>query len=466
MINSPIENMTNRSLPSHSDTPQNDREEELLKVSEMVFAGLRETPATAAELHISQLSGAEYSVRNGQPETIERNQDKSLDIRLFVGDRTGSASTTDFSAEAITATVNAAASIARVTEGDPCQKLADASLYPQEFPDLQLHHPHTMSAQDLSQFALDQALACEAAALAASPSISNSEGASFSAHEGVSLTRNSNGFCGFSRATRYGLSCSVIAGKSEAMQRDYWYDNNRQLGALESPGQIGEKAAERAVRRLNAVKLDTCRSPVLFDANIAPGLLRHLIGALRGNAIYKKTSFLAGKLDTMLFPEHISIGQHPHLLRAMGSTVYDAEGVATRDRNYIENGRLVSYVLGQYSACKLGMQTTGNAGGVYNLAINHDAISQQDLLKRMDRGLLVTELMGFGVNTVTGDYSRGAAGFWVENGQIQFPVHEITLSGHLTRMFGGISGIANDTNRRGNIQSGSILIDEMTIGGN
>ncbi len=458
--------MSNPILPSHSENPLTDREQTLYDISERVFEFSRQTNCSAAELHISQVSGAEYSVRNGEPETIERNQDKGLEVRVFVGDKTGSASTTDFSDAAIESTVKAAASIAGVTEGDACQRIAPSELNPKNFPDLELHHPHRYSAESLSHFALEQAIACEAAALNADSRISNSEGASFSAHEGISLTRNSNDFTGFSRGTRYGLSCSVIAGQTDAMQRDYWYDSRRKLEALDSPVSIGEQAAERVCRRLNARKIATRRAPVILDASIAPGLLGHLMSALSGNAIYKNASFLAGKMDEILFPEHINIVQHPHLKQGMGSAVYDAEGVATRQQNYIDQGRLVNYVLGLYSACKLGMQTTGNAGGVRNLSISHDNISRADLIKRMHSGLLVTELMGFGVNTVTGDYSRGAAGFWVENGEIQYPVHEITLSGQLPVMYKGINGVANDTNLKGNIHSGSILINQMTIGGN
>jgi PmbA protein len=457
--------MTTRSLKSHSDNPLNEQEQALFAISEQIFDLSRQAKCSAVELGISQLAGAEYSVRNGEPETIERNQDKSLDIRVFIGDQTGSASTTDFSDAALSSTVAAATSIAKVTEGEACQQLAPAELYPQAFPDLELHHPHGLSSEQLGQFALQQALSCEAAALNADSRISNSEGASFSAHEGVSLTRNSNGFTGFSRGTRYALSCSVIAGKTEAMQRDYWYDSRRKLDNMESASSIGERAADRVIRRLDARKLATCRVPVILDATIAPGLLGHLISALAGNAIYKKASFLAGKLDQSIFPEHISIGQNPHLKQGMGSAVYDADGVATRAQNYVDKGQLVSYVLSQYSACKLGMSSTGNAGGVRNLSINHDDIDQSALIKTMHRGLLVTELMGFGVNTVTGDYSRGAAGFWVENGEVQYPVHEITLSGQLSEMFKGIEGISNDINLKGNMHSGSLLINEMTVGG-
>jgi PmbA protein len=458
--------MSNPVLPSHSKTPLTEREKNLLELSDRVLMHAQQENCSAAELQISQVSGAEYSVRYGEPETIERNQDKGLEVRVFMGDKTGSASTTDFSDAAIESTVKAAASIAGVTEGEACQRIATPELFPQSFPDLSLFHPSGLSAEALSQFALEQAIVCEAAALNADSRISNSEGANFSAHEGVSLTRNSNGFTGFSRGTRYGLSCSVIAGETEAMQRDYWYDSRRKLAALDSPASIGEKAAQRVCRRLDARKITTRRTPVILDASIAPSLLQHMVSALAGSAIYKKASFLSGKMDETLFPENINIAQHPHLRQGMGSAVYDAEGVATREQHYIEQGRLVRYVLSLYSACKLGMQTTGNAGGVRNLSIGHDNINQNGLIKRMHSGLLVTELMGFGVNTVTGDYSRGAAGFWVENGEIQYPVHEITLSGQLPAMFKGIEAIADDTNLKGNIQSGSILINEMTIGGN
>ncbi len=457
--------MSDKPLPSHNDTPLNDQEKALFDISERVFDYANNVKCSAVNVSINQLSGAEYSVRNGEPETIERNQDKSLQLRVFMGDKSGSASTTDFSDDAIKSTVRAAASIAKVTESDPCLSLADPSYYPNTFPDLKLNHPHDMSAETLSQFGLEMALECEAAALAEDDRISNTEGASFSAHNGVSLMRNSNGFTGFSRGTRYGLSCSVIAGKTENMQRDYWYDSKRQLDLLESAASVGQQAARRAINRSGAQKITTRRAPVIFDATIAPGLLRHFISAITGNAIYKNASFLAGKLDTQLFPEHIDIGQAPHQKLGMGSAVYDADGVATQKQNYIDNGYLSRYVLNQYAACKLGLQTTGNAGGVNNLFISHDDIDQAQLIRKMDRGLLVTEMMGFGINIVTGDYSRGAAGFWIENGELQYPVHEITLSSHLGKIFMGISGIANDTNKKGNIQSGSILIDEMTIGG-
>ena len=453
-------------LPSHSDNPLSEQEKTLFALSERVFEYASKANCSATDLSISQLAGAEYSVRNGEPETIERNQDKGLQIRVFKGDKTGGASTTDFSDNAIEAAVNAAASIAKVTEGDPCQSLAKPELYPSSYPDLKLHYPNDMSAEALSKFAIKTAIECEAAALAEDSRITNSEGASFSAHSGVTLMRNSNGFTGFSRGTRYGLSCSVIAGVKDAMQRDYWYDSKRKLDGLEAAASIGQQAALRTVRRIGARKISTRRAPILFDATIAPSLLRHLVSALSGNAIYKKASFLAGKLDTRLFPEHISVGQSPLEEQGMGSAVYDADGVATYAQNFIDKGQLASYVLSQYSACKLGMQTTGNAGGVKNLSITAEDIDQIQLMKRMNKGLLVTEMMGFGINIVTGDYSRGAAGFWVENGEIQYPVHEVTLSGHLSDIFSGISGISNDTNTRGNIQSGSILIDEMTIGGN
>ena len=453
-------------LPSHSDTPLSEQEKILFDVSERIFEYAQRAKCSATDISISQLAGGEYSVRNGEPETIERNQDKGLQLRVFVGDKTGSASTSDFSDKAIQSTVNAAASIAKVTESDPCLSLADASLYPKAYPDLELHHPNDMSAEALSQFALDLAIECEAMALSEDSRITNSEGASFSAHEGVSLMRNSNGFTGFSRGTRYGLSCSVIAGDTKNMQRDYWYDSKRKLAALESASAIGKRAAQRAVNRLDARKISTRRAPVLFDATVAPGLLRHLISAINGNTLYKKASFLTGKMDAQLFPEHIDIRQTPHLKQGLGSAVYDADGVATQALHFIKQGRLVNYVLSHYSACKLGMQTTGNAGGVRNLSMTDDDISQSALMKKMGTGLLVTEMMGFGINIVTGDYSRGAAGFWIENGEVQYPVHEITLSGQLANMFKGVSGVANDTNTKGNVQSGSILIDEMTIGGN
>ncbi len=453
-------------MKSHSDAPLNDAEAKMLEAAEWAVKEAKSLGCSDAEVGLNQVSGNEYSVRNGEPETIERNQDKGLDIRVYIGHQIGNASTSDLTPKAISETVRAAHSIAKVTEGDPCLKLADAALYPKVFADLNLHHPQNWLAEETAQYGLEQATRCEAAALEFDDKISNTEGASFSAHSGVSLMHNSNGFVGFARGTRYGLSCSVIAGTAQGMQRDYWYDSARDLSDLQEAQHIGAKAAERTISRLDAKKLSTRKAPVIFDATVASSLMSHLNSAINGNAVYKKATFLADQLDKQVFAEHISVYQRPHLEKAMGSSVYDAEGVATTDHTFIDRGVLSSYVLSSYSACKLGMKTTGNAGGVRNLHLHSDeAISREELLKQMGTGLLVTEMMGHGINTVTGDYSRGAAGYWVENGELQYPVHEITLSSHLGQMFQQIVALGSDVDTRGNIRSGSVLIEEMTIGG-
>ncbi len=454
-------------LCSHSSQPITAEENELYTVATKALEMAVSEGCTAADLSVDMVDGLSYSVRHGEPETLEKNQDKGLDIRVFMGDQTGVASTTDFSDIAIQRTVKAATAIASVTQGDPCLRLADVSLYPTELSDLDSHHPQNWQADQAAEFAREQAASCEGAALADSR-ISNTEGASFNAHQGVSLVMNSNGFSGFTRSTRYGLSCSVIAGERDAMQRDFWYDSKRCLDDLDSAVSIGERAARRTLSRLGSRKIKTQQVPVLYDAPVASSLISHFISAINGRAIHKKATFLVDQLDQAVFPDFVQIHQQPHLRRAVGSAHYDADCVATRPLAYIENGVLKSYVLSHYSACKLGLTTTGNAGGVRNLIVDPSSqgeLNQSDLLKEMGTGLLVTEMMGFGINGVTGDYSRGAAGFWVENGEIQYPVEEITLSGNLKSMFQNLVAIGSDVDSRGNTRVGSILIDHMMIGG-
>lgn len=455
---------TSAKRASHSETPLTVEESALQEAADIALEAAKKAGASAVEVGVNRVDGLSYSVRNGETETIERNQDKGLDLRVFIGAQTASSSTTDFSREAIEDTVRAAIAIAKETEGDHCMGLADARDYPSKWLDLDLHHPHGMEAAELSQLAHEQTLACETTARADSR-ISNTEGATFNAHEGVALMMNSNGFCGFSRGTRYGLSCSVLAGEGDHMQRDYWYDSNRQLDQLQAAEQIGERAAQRTLARLGAQKLSTRNAPVIYDATVASGLIGHFINAIKGQAIHKKASFLLDCMGKPIFPAFMSISQKPHLKAAMGSSIYDSDGVATRELDYVIDGILSSYVLSHYSACKLDIPNTGNAGGTRNLHVSHGDKQQDALLKDMGTGLLVTELMGFGVNGVTGDYSRGASGFWVENGEIQHPVEEITLSSNLKDMFAQISDIGADVDTRGNIRCGSILIDNMTIGG-
>jgi len=417
--------------------------------------------ASAAEAAVSISSGLSVTVRMGEIETLEHNRDKGLGITVYFGQRKGSASTSDFSPGAVKSTVRAASSIARFTAEDSCSGLADAALMARDLPDLDLYHPWALSAEQ----AIELARECEASALNADKRITNSEGASISTHQGIHVYGNSHGFIGSSPGTRHSLSCAVIGQGDDGMQRDYWYSTARDSAELESAVQIGQRAAQRTVRRLNGRRLTTCQAPVLFEAPIATSLLSHLISAIRGGNLYRKSSFLTDHLGKQLFPGHVHIHEQPHIKRALGSTPFDNEGVATHAHDLVGSGVLQSYVLDSYSARKLGMQTTGNAGGVHNLIIDPGQHDLTGLLRVMDKGLLVTELIGMGVNIVTGDYSRGAAGFWVEHGEIQYPVEEITIAGNLRDIFMRLVEVGNDVEVRGNIRTGSILIENMTIAG-
>ncbi len=422
--------------------------------------------ASAAEVGGNLGAGLSVTVRNGEVETTEHNRDRGIGVTVYFGRRKGSASTTEFGPDAVKSTVRAACDIARHTAEDPCQGLAPAELMASDIPDLDLFHPWELDVDR----AISLARECEAAALAADPRISNSEGGSVSSHAGYHLYGNSHGFLGGYPTTRHSVSCAVIAGEGDAMQRDYWYSTARSADALEPAAQVGQRAAQRTVRRLGARRLSTRQVPVLFSAEIAGGLLNHLVAAVRGGALYRRASFLLDHLGRRIFPEFVRIHEQPHLRGALGSAPFDNEGVATRQRDLVEDGVLQGYVLDSYSACKLGMQTTGNAGGVHNLtiapgAVDGSAPSLEEMLQRMDRGLLVTELMGHGVHLVTGDYSRGAAGFWVEGGEIRHPVEEITVAGNLRDMFANLVMVGSDTDLRGTIRSGSWLVEGMTVAG-
>ena len=417
--------------------------------------------ATAVEAGLSLQDGLSVTARLGEIETIEHDCSQNLGVTVYFGQRKGSASSTDLSPESIKETVTAACSIARYTSTDEYAGLPDPELLATEFPDLDVYHPWAISADE----AIALAIECENAARFYHSDISNSEGATVNSHQGISVLGNSLGFLQARQATRHSLSCSVLAQHGDNMQRDYWYSVARNALALESAVDIGTKAAQRTLRRLNARSLSTRQCPVLFCAEMASGLLSSLIGAISGGSLYRKSSFLLDALDTQIFPEFVHIYEQPHLLGALGSAVFDSEGVATQSRDIVRDGVLRGYVLSSYSARKLGMQSTGNAGGVHNLTITPSDLDFVALLKQMDTGLLVTELMGQGVNRVTGDYSRGAAGFWVENGEIQYPVEEITIAGNLKTMFKNILAIGNDVDYRGNIRTGSILLEQMSIAG-
>jgi len=418
--------------------------------------------ATQAEAAVSQDTGLSVGVRLGEVETLEHQRDRSMGITVYFDKRKGSAGTADFSPEAVRATVAKACSIARFTAEDACAGLADAALMATAPPDLDLSHPWSLTADR----AIELAKACEAAALAFDPRINNSEGASVASHRGLHVYGNTHGFVGGYPTTSHTLSCVVLAGTGEDMQRDYWYSSSRDWRELEEPEVIGRESARRTIARLDPRKLATRRAPVLFVPELARGLIGHFVAAIRGSSQYRQSSFLLNSVGQQIFPADFSISERPHLRKAMGSAPFDDEGVATRDRELIAAGVLTGYILSSYSARKLGLQTTGNAGGSHNLLVAPNSTGgAAAMLARLGTGLLVTELMGQGVNTVTGDYSRGAAGFWVENGLIQYPVAEITIAGNLRDMFKGIAAVGDDVDVRGGTRVGSILLKEMTIAG-
>ncbi|MEN8166923.1 MAG: metalloprotease PmbA [Pseudomonadota bacterium] len=421
----------------------------------------RRQGASAAEAGVSSDAGLSLNVRMGEPETIEYTRDNGLGVTVYFGQRKGSASTSDLSPEAVSETVRAACNFARYTSEDDCAGLADAALMAREIPDLDLYHPWDLSVDE----AIEQATECETAARERDPRIVNSEGASLNTHNGLHVYGNTHGFIGGYPSSRHSLSCAVVGKEGESMQRDYWYSLSRIGELLEAPEQVGRMAAERTLARLGARKIATQEAPVLFQADVAVGLLRSFVGAIRGSALYRKSSFLLDQLDRPVFPEFVRIHEEPRLSRGLGSAPFDSEGVATQDRDFVTDGILSSYVLDSYSARKLGMQTTRNGGGVRNLRINSGELDRAGLLQEMHTGLLVTELMGQGVNNVTGDYSRGAAGFWVENGEIQYPVEEITIAGNLKGMFMGLQEVASDIETRTSVQTGSWLIERMMIAG-
>jgi PmbA protein len=428
---------------------------------EQIIAEARRQGASACEVAVSMEQGLSTTVRQGEVETVEFNRDQGFGITLYVGQRKGSASTSASGEAAIRETVAAALAIAKHASEDDCAGLADPALMARELPELDLYHPWAIAPEQ----AVELALACEAAAFATDKRISNADGTSLSTHQGCRVYGNSHGFVGGYASTRHSLSCVMIAEGDGQMQRDYWYDVNRQGELLADPAKIGRLAAERSVARLGARPVPTCEVPVLFAPELATGLFGHFLAAVSGGNLYRHSSFLEGALGQRLFPEWLSLDERPHIPRAMGSATFDGDGLATYAKPFVAAGELVSYILGTYSGRKLGMPSTANSGGVHNLFVSHGDEDQQALLKRMGRGLLVTELMGQGLNLVTGDYSRGAAGFWVENGEIQFPVQEVTIAGNLRDMFSEIVAVGCDLELRGNIRTGSVLIERMTVAG-
>jgi PmbA protein len=431
------------------------------------LAHAKKLGATDAGAEASEGSGLSVSVRKGELENVERNRDKSLGVTIYVGQRRGNASTSDFSRAAIEQTVQAAYDIARFTAEDPIAGLPDAEdiAGPQEQPDLDLFHPWDIDSERAAQVAL----ACENAAFATDRRISNSEGAGVSAQQSHFFSAHSRGFRGGYASSRHSISVAPIAGKGDDMQRDAWYSSMRNATELADPEAVGRYAAERALARLKSRKIATRECPVLFESPLAAGLLGGFVQAVSGGALYRKSTFLLDSLGKKVFAEHVDVVEDPLVRRGKGSAAFDEEGVRTKPRKVVDEGRIAGYFLSSYSARKLGMKTTGNAGGSHNLVLTSRLTRPEDdlpqMLRKLGTGLFVIELMGQGVNYVTGDYSRGASGFWVENGEIAYPVQEITIAGNMKTMFAGIQAVGADVYNYGAKTVGSVLIDRMKVAG-
>lgn len=433
---------------------------DLEQAAQIALEEAKKRGASAAEVGLSQSKGLSVTVRQREVETLEHNNDTGLGITVFFGQSKASSSTSDLSLPAIREAVEAACNIARHTQADAAAGLADAELMATEFPDLSLYHPWDLSVEQ----AIELATECEAAGLDADDRISNSEGATVSSHAGKRIYANSHGFLGVTNSTRHSVSASLIAKDGRGMQRDFWYDMTRDVADLDNVAHVGLRAAQRTLARLGAGEVKTGSYPVIFAAEVAPSLFGQFIAAIRGGALYRNASFLVDKKGEQIFPEYLHIHEQPHLAKALGSATFDAEGVATRNRDIISDGVLQDYVLDSYAARRLGLKTTANAGGVHNLTIDSTCDDDFDsLVKRLHKGIIVTETMGMGVNIVNGDYSQGAAGFWVENGEIQYPVDEFTIASNLQEMFMGLRAVGSDVDVRGNTRCGSVLLDKMMI---
>ena len=433
----------------------------LERVAESILGAAKSAGATAAETEVSQAIGQSVSVRQSEVETIAYNKDKGISLTVYVGQRRGNASTADFSDESIRATVEKALAIARFTAEDVAAGLADKERLATSWPDLDLYHPWDLTVEE----AIALGNEAEAAALAVDPRIANSEGASVARGESEFVYANSLGFLGGYRTSRHHIDCSVIGEENDAMQRDYWYTAARAPQDLQPAAEVGRMAGERTARRLNARQLPTLECPVVFEAPEAADLVGSFVQAISGGSLYRKSTFLPDSIGQQVFASHIQLREEPHLKRGRGSAPFDAEGVATVARDVVKDGIVQGYFLGSYSARKLGLASTGNAGGSHNLVLAHGDDDLPALLRRMGRGLLVTEQLGHGINPVTGDFSRGAAGFWVEGGVIAYPVEEVTIAGNLKQMFKDIVAVGRDVDRRGSRHTGSILISRMTVAG-
>jgi PmbA protein len=433
----------------------------LAAAAEQALARCRAQGASQAEVSLSEDQGLSVNVRMGEVETVEHTRDRGVAVTVYFGRRKGTASTADLQPDSLQATVDQACAIARFTEEDAAAGLAEPECLATEFPELDLWHPWPLDADA----AIELALQAEAAGRGYDRRISNSDGAGVNTGTSVALYANSHGFVGAERSSHHSMSCSLIAGSGDSMQRDYWYSSALAAEELEAAASVGRRAAERTLARLDPRALPTGEYPVLFAPEMARSLIGHLLGAVSGGALYRKASFLLDSVGTRLFPDWFCLRERPHLRRGLRSATFDADGVATREQDLLRDGVLSRYLLGTYSARKLGLSSTGNAGGVHNLDVTANAEGLDSLVAGLSRGLLVTELMGQGVNSLTGDYSRGAAGFWIENGQIQHAVDEVTIAGNLRQMFLAIEAVGADVDRRSHIRTGSILVGRMTVAG-
>ncbi|MGB0133198.1 metalloprotease PmbA [Dokdonella sp.] len=433
----------------------------LAELTEDVLRRCRARGASEVDVGVGVDVGLDVNVRLGEVESIEHTRDRGLSLTVYFGKCKGSASTADLHPDSIEKTIEHACAIARFTEEDPCNGLADADLLAHDFPDLDLWHPWDITAEE----AADLAQRCEEAGRNHDSRISNSEGATVQIGSSLAVGATSNGFFSRERDTRHMISAALLAEDGSGMQRDYWYESVRSASDFPDVESIGRKAAERTVARLGARKLGTTQCPVLFTPQVARSLIGHYLAAVSGGALYRRASFLVDHIGKPVFPEFVQIVERPHIRRGQASASFDAEGVATRDSDLVTDGRVARYLLGSYAARKLGMRSTGNAGGVHNVIVTHGEEDFHGLLKQMGTGLVVTELMGQGVSLLTGDYSRGASGFWVENGEIVHPVEEITIASNLREMFANIVAIGSDVDPRSHILTGSILLDRLTVAG-
>jgi PmbA protein len=444
---------------SIADSSQHDLDR-LASLAEDTIRRARAAGATQAEVSASIDVGLNVNVRLGEVETVEHTRDRGFGLTVYFGHRKGSASTADLNPDSIQATIEQACAIARFTEEDPASGLADADRMATTFPDLDLWHPWDLDVDQA--IALGQTVEDAGRAIAG---ITNSDGSSVGAGQSLSVYANSHGFVGRERGTRHSLSVALIAGDDDGMQRDYWYDSVRDARDFMDPASIGRKAAERTLARLDARRLTTRQSPVLFAPEVSRSLLGHLLGAVSGGSLYRKSSFLVDHVGKQILPSWFRLDERPLIPRAFGSSVFDAEGVATVDSSIVVDGVLERYILGSYSARKLGLQSTGNAGGVHNLITSNGGDDFAGMLKKLGTGLLVTEVMGQGVSIITGDYSRGASGFWVENGEIAYPVEEITIAANLRDMYANLVAVGTDVDRRSHVLTGSWLVENMMIAG-